>query len=1156
MWRKLVFLMCCVLALGLANSATGAILVHLSFEGTLDEPFPEYITDETGNVTMTAITEEIGDYTGSLTYGPGDPCYSVYAPGSTSMHVSWPAGLEISHGEQGYEMFALTGTEYTVETFLKIRAWLPNEDPYDNDGQVLIKKYTSDYYLDLQEDGSLMFQHGEETEPEGLSRIETDEGTIALNEWYHIAAVFNIYEEKPQKIYIDGEKVVEGGINVLNPGTLHRVGIAHMVRPNGSRADFVDGWMDEFRIADSALDPENFMLYGGGQIENKTAHPRPANYESHVCPEGLQLSWDPGEKTQDSNGHDVYLGNDYTEVKNADTDTIGLYKGRQDSNEYPEDGDPLLELEPNTTYCWRVDQVNDTNVWKGQVWQFTTDDGNAYDPSPIDGRKGIALDANLVWTPSCLADSQNLYFGTNPVDVENGAGGTAKGSQSPDYEPGPLEPFTWYYWRVDTVIDGNTGKGAVWSFRSRIGVVMWYKFDGTLNTDLPDPNITDTTGNVTFEKHTETSGSLKYRAGNGVYNPGGTSAAFDKAGLYRLDTGEDDLLRLDTYQYTIEAWLYLNEGDYDGDDMYLIGKDNTWALRINDLGDDDELQMNHDDDGPTEGVLTDRFDEWMHVAAVFDQTDRLEGKKLYFNGEEVGSSTASTTNTADANRVGIGCRWNVGDTKYDNFLDGRIDELRIVDEALSASQFLYPRATDPCFYNGQGGIDPNDPNDPNILTWRPWEGAVYHDVYFGTDYLSVRDAEKDDDPNNVYMGRFDTNNWPIGGNTLELELVTTYYWRIDEVNENPWALAGSPWEGLVWQFKTIYEILDPNLLLWYPFDEEGGEWIYDNSGYENHGESSAAAQNWDPDGHLGGCLAFKDDIAFFLPEVLGNAADPRISKQVTIMTWLNVQKQDEIRDNWVMQAGGLGNYLSLVVCTEEGDVSWRAGNDTNDLLVWDLEPGTRRAWRDDWHHFAFVKDENEEKMYIYFDGDQVAWKPDTTTNSLADLIGRPFKIGAKVSLGADYEGKLDNFKLYKIALSESEIKKEFRGSDLNLAWKPSPYDGQPDATYDANLAWRPGDHVNDVNGHQVFFGTSWADVNAMTDPCSVQDACEYEPGLLVLDKDYYWRIDEVNGPCTWPGPVWTFKVADFKAIDDFEVYNKTTNQRPGVCSTSVCTRMT
>jgi hypothetical protein len=89
---------------------------------------------------------------------------------------------------------------------------------------------------------------------------------------------------------------------------------------------------------------------------------------------------------------------------------------------------------------------------------------------------------------------------------------------------------------------------------------------------------------------------------------------------------------------------------------------------------------------------------------------------------------------------------------------------------------------------------------------------------------------------------------------------------------------------------------------------------------------------------------------------------------------------------------------------------------------------------------------------------------------------------------------------------------------------------------DANVSWRPGNYFHDTNGHEVFFGTSWEDVNDMTEPCSAQDACEYDPGQLELDTTYYWRIDEVNDPCVWRGPIWRFTVADFVALDDFERY--------------------
>ncbi|KKK97635.1 hypothetical protein LCGC14_2650770, partial [marine sediment metagenome] len=50
----------------------------------------------------------------------------------------------------------------------------------------------------------------------------------------------------------------------------------------------------------------------------------------------------------------------------------GIYKGRQDVNGY----DPLGagDLTVQTTYFWRIDEVNesDPNLWKGNTWTFKT----------------------------------------------------------------------------------------------------------------------------------------------------------------------------------------------------------------------------------------------------------------------------------------------------------------------------------------------------------------------------------------------------------------------------------------------------------------------------------------------------------------------------------------------------------------------------------------------------------------------------------------------------------------------------------------------------------------------------------------------------------------------------------------------------------------
>ncbi len=65
----------------------------------------------------------------------------------------------------------------------------------------------------------------------------------------------------------------------------------------------------------------------------------------------------------------------------------------------------------------------------------------------------------LFWTAGAMADSHELYLGTDPGNLE------LKGSLVyPFYDPAGLEPNTQYHWRVDEVNGGGTTTGDVWTF--------------------------------------------------------------------------------------------------------------------------------------------------------------------------------------------------------------------------------------------------------------------------------------------------------------------------------------------------------------------------------------------------------------------------------------------------------------------------------------------------------------------------------------------------------------------------------------------------------------------------------------------------------------------------------------------------------------------
>ena len=112
--------------------------------------------------------------------------------------------------------------------------------------------------------------------------------------------------------------------------------------------------------------------------------------------------------------------------------------------------------------------------------------------------------------------------------------------------------------------------------------------------------------------------------------------------------------------------------------------------------------------------------------------------------------------------------------------------------------------------------------------------------------------------------------------------------------------------------------------------------------------------------------------------------------------------------------------------------------------------------------------------------------------------------------------------------------------DPNEASDPNP-EYAASVNWDAagiTLSWTPGTYADK---HNVYFGTSEADVNASATPVSSnQDGNSYGPVSVDLGGTYYWRIEEVNTggyPGTpWYGQVWFFEVPDYLVIDNFEGY--------------------
>jgi glucuronoarabinoxylan endo-1,4-beta-xylanase len=91
-----------------------------------------------------------------------------------------------------------------------------------------------------------------------------------------------------------------------------------------------------------------------------------------------------------------------------------------------------------------------------------------------------------------------------------------------------------------------------------------------------------------------------------------------------------------------------------------------------------------------------------------------------------------------------------------------------------------------------------------ILEWKEGGYAEKHDVYFGTDEAKVADANRSN-PLGVLVSE---NHSATSYNPPEfLDLNTTYYWRIDEVNAAP---DYTIFKGEVWSFTTLPYVIIEN----------------------------------------------------------------------------------------------------------------------------------------------------------------------------------------------------------------------------------------------------------------------------------------------------------------------------------------------------------
>jgi hypothetical protein len=558
-----------------------------------------------------------------------------------------------------------------------------------------------------------------------------------------------------------------------------------------------------------------------------------------------ELAWsiDPS-----SIAYDVYLGTDSILVATAGTNDVA-YLGRVEAS-----GFQLPEgiLSGGSSYYWRVDVVRYGSVFAGDVWRFETGTLTA-DPFSLafygvvaDYTQHVAIAVesavagSLSWTASCSADwvilSQSAGTTDGMLDVgldmsdltageyaaeirfDDGAGVVAVSValtvmplRIVKMEADWMSPFIYMlntqedYPYLSQLVWYNTDAGyvehveptgeraedlAVHYGENRIYVNNSYQsevqvFDRSSKSAL-DPLVADanidticaslfgrvvTTGTGLYLRDSQTGSVL---GGSSGYRAGGGACTLDGRTLFHSETGTSGA-SLNKFSVASNALEYI-----DGvKTKYTYGSDNVIVTldgqRIYNCGTVYDGELNE---------LLDLTDEIFAVSAYGDLLFTEDAVYSGVDGRELGTLPVSTEVMAlsgDQTRLLLFDESAAALTSVDVSLIMPLPELAMMPEPADSS---VQRAT------------------LENLSWSMAPGALYYDVYLGTDpnAVSVADASEVE-----YLGRCELPSLALISGQLTGS--QSYYWRVDAVR-----FCDQVERGDVWSFRTASFAVVPNEL--------------------------------------------------------------------------------------------------------------------------------------------------------------------------------------------------------------------------------------------------------------------------------------------------------------------------------------------------------
>jgi hypothetical protein len=672
------------------------------------------------------------------------------------------------------------------------------------------------------------------------------------------------------------------------------------------------------------------------------------------------------------------------------------------------------------------------------------------------------------------------------------------------------------------------------------GLVGWWKFDeGSGNVAMDSScnnNEMTLIGNPTWDSDAKHRGIIIF--------DGDDDHAYIEGTPFELPT------------YTITLWFRIDGGSGDRDLLSAKGPSgvNGVLLEIEPDGTLRNLHRFPFASGGGSNIYTEAaYDDgsWHHVAAIKTATEMV----LYVDGLQAGSEPDSSQFEGPLGEIWLGTL----DQRMERMLPGAIDDVRIYNRALSEQEILtiMEGQTEPLAYGPEPANGVILEQTWINLGWGSGDNAVSHNLYFGTSFDDVNDGTEETFIGNI-MANFQVVGFPGFPVPDGLQFGTRYYWRVDEVNE---LHPDSPWKGEVWSFtipaQKAYspnppdgaKFLEAELTLnWMPAFGTKFNYLYFGDNFDNVNNATGAVSQVATTYNTG-------------PLELGKTYYWRVDEFDGVSTYRG--------DVWSLTTAAPGGGLRaeyynnstlsgdpVLIRSDPGiDFTWGTASPEPNILS---EDNFSMRWRGELE-IAFSE---AYRFYAVTEDAVKLWINDKLVIDRWDVFRlneyrtNPIDLQAGQKYAVEMWSYNDDAGATAQLLWESEhqpksIIPAAAFSQPVRAGSPNPTNGAIDVSQITILKWTGGE---DAARHQIYFGTD-EDAIRTAETSSPEfkgtrdlGSESYDPGKLLWDTSYYWRIDEINDlnpDSPRVGPIWSFTTANFLIVDDMESYNDINEDEPG-----------